>query len=741
MKKLIIPFLSLIVILLSSCSNSDTPDKPAEIDYPILSKIDYEFSPTGTIVSEETAAAISDVDTVDHSITLPLSTDVPKVGQTLVINTPSKELPDGLLAKVKSVNVTSNGYEITYEDAELKDAFKDINIPEQYIPIGQYVEHVYDAEGNEMEFKKVPKTRASGEKTFEIVLPEIGWPLAKGVELTPKMSIDLAMRYVFQFGDYELSYAGVNIDADITVGADLNATIKEGKLLEKKFHIMTIVCGAIPIGPVLLTPSIDVQGLVKIDGKITLEASISYSRTLHTSMKYQKGAGLSGTFEFEPESPDALQFKFGPKFEGGISYGLIMGGNIGVFGKTLAVRSRINLVKKETISGKLDLAAFTGTGMQGLETYILANTSPLLALLSSAERWKFAEFEDIMYNQSIGVQVGWDLTTLGLDVASTNLPEMSIPFSSVHICPQFEIKDKDFLVSTTDGEVTLKLHHTEQSILDDLTEFRAVFKRVGAKDNEEPIVAYFNFDDEKREWLKAEVKGADVTSTAKAKLNGGERYDIILYMNVANEDVVIFRGTAKKENGLRTDPSSISVNIKLGLKSENGYDASMIYDGLINARTLYWCNYGNNIQVKSTETAYGGMNVSGSQSIDYSDGDKLEASISFTCDGPRDNNFGAVHDVVIKYKYTYSWGEYTMWTLTATDIPNYKTESALTNPNSSYGFAQWHAEQDDNTLNITSLDYETFIKGSSEVDNRTIKYTVSPRENDYLWISCGYSKP
>ena len=181
---------------------------------------------------------------------------------------------------------------MTYEDAQLKDAFKDIDIPEQYVPIGDYVEHVYDADGKEVKYQTKARTRASGIKSFEIVLPEIGWKIDKGIELTPKMSMDILLRYVFQFGDYELSYAGVKIDADVMVGADLNAEIEASKLLEKKFHILTVVCGAIPIGPVLLTPSIDMYGVVTIEGKITLEASISYERTLHASMIYQKEAKI-----------------------------------------------------------------------------------------------------------------------------------------------------------------------------------------------------------------------------------------------------------------------------------------------------------------------------------------------------------------------------------------------------------------------------------------------------------------
>lgn len=556
--------LLMVAVVLTSCSKGDDNDSKGssgggvapDPDVPVLSEIKYELSPTATIVPEAITKQLTGVDTLGHKLTLPSSADKPEVGQTLIFNTPTKQLPDGLLAKVKSVAETSSGYQVVYEDAHLKDAFKDIDIPEQYIPLGEYVQHAYDANGKEVKFQTRPRTRASGIKSFEIILPEIGWSIDKGIELTPKMSIDLLLRYVFQFGDYELSYCGVKIDADISVGADLNAELEASKLLDKKFHILTLVCGAIPIGPVLLTPSIDVQGVVTIEGKITLEASISYQRTLHASMIYQKGAGITGDCYLDPEADDALQFSFGPKFEGGIAYGLAMGGNIGVFGKTLAVRSRINVTKKETMSGKLNIAAFTG----GLNDWLIpykASSDPTSAteaakfLLDLAKKWDFDQFDDIMYNQAIGIKVGWDLTTIGVDVASTNLPEMSIPLSSVPIMPQVKIDEKDFLIFN-DNDVTLTLHHTKRSVLDDLAEFRAEFKPVDSKTDAKPIVKHFDFDDDKRNWLVAEVKDKDVTSAAKVTLNGEDDYAITVYMDILGIGIPIFEAKAvKKTNDIK----------------------------------------------------------------------------------------------------------------------------------------------------------------------------------------------
>ena len=668
---LTLAILVMTALITVSCSKSDDKDdnrgggvKP-DPDIPTLSKITYDLSQDAVIIPETTTKQLSSVDTLGHKLTLPTSAGKPEVGQCLIFNTPTKQLPNGLLAKVKSVTETNGSYQVTYEDAQLKDAFKNIDIPEQYVPIGDYVEHVYDADGKELKYQTKAKTRASGIKTFEIILPEIGWKIDKGIELTPKMSMDILLRYVFQFGDYELSYAGVKIDADVTVGADLNAELKSSKLLEKKFHILTVVCGAIPIGPVLLTPSIDMYGVVTIEGKITLEASISYERTLHASMIYQKGAGMTGSFDLEPEAPDALKFTFGPKFEGGIAYGLAMGGNIGVFGKTLAVRSRVNVVKKETISGKLDLAAFSGTLKDWLTPYDL---NPSLypdwkdkakIALDYASKWNFGQFESIMYNQAIGVKVGWDLTTLGLDVASTNLPEMSIPISSVPICPQFKIDEKDFF-AFDDNDVTLKLHHTGKSVLDDLAEFKAEFKPV-RKDGK-TIVKYFNFDDEIRNWLKAEVKGKDVTTTAKATLNGIDNYNVTVYMDILGLEIPIFEGYAKTD--LRTDVNMVYFRVRnfYALNSSGNKVNAIVVGGIVMAsfnQDETFNSENGDFQVTPIGNQ-GSFRVTAEKKKEEKSGDEVIKStrtLSFTVDPGQNGNYGKAKDVQFNYQVYHKYGK------------------------------------------------------------------------------------
>lgn len=625
--KLSVALMALCVI--AACSKGDddnggnsggglTPDP----NIPTFSNVKYELAPTAIIVPETTAKQITAVDSISHKFTLPISAGKPQVGQTLIINTPTKELHDGLLAKVISVSETSKGYVVNYENAELKDAFKSIDIPESYIPINSYVEHIYDAEGNEVNFKRAPSTRSSGSNTMKIILPEKGWILGSSkLELTPKMTIDLAMRYVMQCADYEIDFADFKVDAEITVGADITLTLDEAKLLDQKIPLVTVYFAAIPVGPIVITPFVEIQGVFKIDGKVTIEASVSYKREAHAHFNYQKGHGLSGDITLDPEAPDALQYTFGPKFEGGFSYGLSVGASLGLYGKGFALGGEIDFCKKFTISGKLDVAALTGT-FSDLMTSMTLPTNPLFAW-SSLKKWNFMKFEDFMLNEYVLLQGRASCTFAWKRLFDWNMPELSIPIDSSPIMPQVQIDDNDFF-ACNENDVTLTLHHMKKSVLDDLTEFRAEFRREGAKPDEQPIVKYFDFDDEKRNLLVADIKNQKVTSAVKATLNGEDNYNITIFMTIIDVDLPIFEGYAKIEEDEKRMPVKevdISINGTFRYWNEDKeyisqFGSSYVFTDKENA-TITSTETGNNLHVECTGKDW--SNADGTLSFDIID--------------------------------------------------------------------------------------------------------------------------
>ena len=638
----------------SSGQGSLTPDS----SIPVMSDIKYELSPQAVIVPESVARQISDVDTLRQVITLPATGDMPEVGQVLIINTPTQQIPEGLLAKVKSVKETSQGYEVRYDHADLMEAFESIDIPEQYVPLNDRVEHIYDMDGNEVAYTRGEITRASGIQSIELKLPEkaLGF---QGIEITPKMSIDLLMRYVLQAADYEIDYAHCIIDGEITVGGDL--TLKkyaESKLLEKYIPLVRITFVPITVGPVVITPWAQLNFIIKAEGAITLEASISYTRSVRADLHYQKGHGFSVDMKPLPEDPDALKYTFGPKFEGGFSYGLGAAVVAGVYGKTFAMGGSFNLLNKYTISTKLDLVALEG----GIMDYLEACVFPVSTLKGS--KWNFAKWEGFTLNQSAVLGFSGNLSVLFKDLKPFNVADINIPLDSSPIMPQVEIKEDDFYNLSENGkEVKLTLHHKQKSVLDDLTEFRAEFKPLSSGDNKKTIVKYFNFDDETRNWLKSEVKGLDVTTNVTVPIEEDESYDITVYMhfsygmvelpndmNVVGIDIPIFVSESKGLGELSKISFSSNASCMMNGEEEFGFD----YGGVLSDY------FGCSIRPEKYKFTYTPIGKNGSFKCTATINDEFEdaeykrhkqkGSFLFTVYKQNNGSFGNAQDVEWQYE-------------------------------------------------------------------------------------------
>lgn len=549
-----------VVVLLAACGGGGddpstpqppqpTPSEPSNPDpnVPVLSDVKYELSPSAVLVPADVAKAITNVDLVGRKLTLPASATKPEVGQCLIINTPTALLHDGLLAKVSAVTDNSDGtYTVSYTDAELKDAFKTLEIPEQYIPLNEYVEHIYDANGVELKYIKAFETRASGKEKLKIVLPEVGWPLGEtGLELTPKMTIDLALRYVMMYGDYKIDYANVKVDADITVGADLSFELKSGKLVNYRKPLLSIICAGIPVGPVVITPGVEVAAVFKVDGKLSLEASISYTRTVHANVMYQQGS-LTGSCSMDPAKADALKYSFGPKYEGTVAYGLSVGPFLGIYGKTFALDIAIDVVKKESVSAKLDLIDFVKKNLIEAEGI---KAMDLLARLDG-NKWNFAGWEGFMYNQSIALQPNVSLYIVNKGMGDVDLGEMVFPVDSRPIVPQVKI-EKDFLTANGENAI-LKMHMPTKSLLDRDAQFYALW--TSKDDAKEEYKAPFDFDANKIDLLEA---GNEVEIESKCKLKKGQSYTLKVYMYLWETNVLLYDGKLTVDGEVTLNPSDL----------------------------------------------------------------------------------------------------------------------------------------------------------------------------------------
>lgn len=357
-----------------------------------LEPITYTLSDNVVEVKEELAKQISKADTAAHTflLTKVAESDLPQVGQSLIINTPTPELPSGLLAKVKSVTKDGDGYKVTYEDCKLTDVFKDLYISERALPVSEHISKVYDADGNDVTDKGyvvrgVP-TRADNQSSYgegyplHVVTPEASITLPSGLKLTPHVSVDLLFKMFMKIEESQISTIRFRTDVEsYSLGFDITAEL--GKEFRQHIPILSTPIVGIIVGPVVITFDLDFGLVFTADGKLSFEMSVSYacdSRASTSYLQYNEVNGLSGGFE--KLNDGVLSFNFGPKLEGGLGAGVRLGGGVSAFGKVLRLTSNVDLTVRAGLSGKINLIeASTSDGFdwmkwKGLELGTSFNT-------------------------------------------------------------------------------------------------------------------------------------------------------------------------------------------------------------------------------------------------------------------------------------------------------------------------------------------------------------------------------
>ena len=314
-------------------------------------EISYTLSEDAVVVPRELASYItaceSGVFIVDKSVPGELMPDVPS---KLIINTPTDILPNGLLAKIYDMREDGDGYKFYYSTMQVNEAFKDLNINMGGIDLDSYVTRVEDASGREMDFLR---TKAAGKTTFHIVLPEVSWDLPLGLSLTPKMTVDLTMKLQMIVGDWKISTFNFKVDADVKVGAEIEFAVSES--LDKSFKLLSLYFAAIPVGPVLVTPSVDIYANVGVDGKIALVAAVSSIMHSSSHLHYDEINGLSGESTTSDFTPEETEYSCGPKIEGGFSYGIGIGPALGIYGDAISAGIILNVERREAVSTSIDL--------------------------------------------------------------------------------------------------------------------------------------------------------------------------------------------------------------------------------------------------------------------------------------------------------------------------------------------------------------------------------------------------
>ena len=248
---------------------------------------------------------------------------------------PSEEYPGGRAVKVTGVKAEGDDYYYTTTWAAIDEIFETLHIEQNGMSLGDHIEKVLDENGNEVDFVR---TKAG----FTLSIPEIfgglnGLSIGFGdnVQVSPSAEVSFNMDLAADVVDCKLTYAKAKVNASARLSADV--AIKNGAEKKWESQRFKVILGAIPIGPVIITPEIYVSFVLKLSGEVNLTFSVNYQKAYY-AYTYYDGAGGVHCKAGEAEIPDKKDpFAVTGNISGGVEFGPNIGLSISLYGGALGL--------------------------------------------------------------------------------------------------------------------------------------------------------------------------------------------------------------------------------------------------------------------------------------------------------------------------------------------------------------------------------------------------------------------
>ncbi len=247
----------------------------------------------------------------------------------------SEKFPGGRAMKVTGVRAEGDGYYYNTTLATIDEIFETLHIEQNGMSIGDHIEKVLDESGKEVDFVK---TKAG----FSISIPEIfgglnGLSIGFGdnVQISPSAEVSFNLDLAADVVDCKLTYAKAKVNTSARLSADV--AIKNGAEKKWESQRFKVIMGAIPIGPVIITPEIYVSFVLKLSGEVNLTFSVNYQKAYYAYTFYD-GAGGVHCKAGEAEIPDKKDpFAVTGNISGGVEFGPNLGLSISLYGGALGL--------------------------------------------------------------------------------------------------------------------------------------------------------------------------------------------------------------------------------------------------------------------------------------------------------------------------------------------------------------------------------------------------------------------
>lgn len=438
MKRYIIALAAFVALALSCSKIEHGPKKEV-----IPDKCEYELAYSTEIVPESTAATIVAGSGPYGSFTVKDTPENDIWGRNRFFILPSCDAyPNGLCAKINGRQTNPDGTStIRYAECALENVFQNLDLQAcgDLVP---HVDRILDGSGEEIPFKL---TKAIGKDRFVIELPQArlrNWDETVIFQINKgKLELDMLLSVVIN--DAKLRYFGAKLNPTIDLDIDMEANVQKS-FVDKSHPFMTIICGAFPAGPVVITPLIEISFIVGAKGKVALTAGLKYKQECKITAICDDGEFECNLETIPHETKeDVLTFKNTTYYtEADIYAGFDYSGGIGVFGTVLY--ATVGVQEKIKCGGKfvVDLDKWTS------DAY---NSIPELFDTYSESMF----YVDYAYNGVAALK-----TVGGTSLGSFKGSEVSEHIDSAYFMPKVEVA----LKNKSDKSETLEFTATRKTL-------------------------------------------------------------------------------------------------------------------------------------------------------------------------------------------------------------------------------------------------------------------------------------
>ncbi|MDR1808976.1 MAG: hypothetical protein LBR34_01040, partial [Prevotella sp.] len=275
----------------AGCSKDDGTDSPDAPGIPLDDRESIEIpnavvSDRTKIIGDEWEERVADVS--DSTIIISGdNVELPQVGDILLKTEITDKFPCGFLGRVVEVKNSGGTAEIATESVALDEAFEELELHFSE-NLSEYANEAYDANSQSLKINKVKGKyqKAGGVDEIFLSLPlniHDGTMSASGT-----LRVALNFDFDINIKNFQLNYLNAAINPKIDLSADFSISVK-GKAKDE-LELASIPFAAIPVGPLVIIPKINIMAVVGVDGKVELQTTLSYSQSASYGIKYENSS-------------------------------------------------------------------------------------------------------------------------------------------------------------------------------------------------------------------------------------------------------------------------------------------------------------------------------------------------------------------------------------------------------------------------------------------------------------------